>query len=75
MRLSVFSSAFRSGFLSDGSFWTLFAQSINAVPDATVPMLSVLLVGAGALVFTNAVAVLPGMTARRTPTALVLRAE
>ncbi len=63
------------GILVGRELWTLFAQSINAVPDATVPMLSVLLVGAGALVFTNAVAVLPGMTARRTPTALVLRAE
>jgi hypothetical protein len=63
------------GILVGRELWTLFAQSINAVPDATVPVLSVALVGLGALVFTNAVAVLPGLTARRTPTALVLRTE
>jgi hypothetical protein len=63
------------GILLGRELWTLFAQSINAVPDATVPVLSVVVVGLGALVFTNAVAVLPGMTARRTSTALVLRAE
>jgi hypothetical protein len=63
------------GILVGRELWTLFAQSINAVPDATVPVLSVVLVGLGALVFTNMVAVLPSLTARRTPTALVLRAE
>lgn len=55
--------------------WTLFARTIDAVPDATVPTLSVLFVGIGTLVFTNLVAVLPGLSAARTPTALVLRAE
>jgi putative ABC transport system permease protein len=63
------------GILVGRELWTLFAQSINAVPDATVPVLAVLLVGLGTLIFTNAVAILPGITARRTPTALVLRAE
>jgi hypothetical protein len=55
--------------------WTLFARTIDAVPDATVPILSVLFVGLGTLVFTNLVAVLPGLSAARTPSALVLRAE
>lgn len=55
--------------------WTLFANSLNAVPDPTVPGLSVLLVGIGALLFANVVAALPGRSAARTPTALVLRAE
>ncbi len=55
--------------------WTLFAGNINAVPDPTVPVLSVFLVGAGALVFANLVAALPGRSAARTPTGLVLRAE
>ncbi len=55
--------------------WTLFAHNLNAVPDPTVPVLSVLLVGLGALVFANAVAALPGRSAARTPTGLVLRAE
>jgi hypothetical protein len=55
--------------------WTLFARNIDAVPDATVPFVSILLVGIGTLVFTNLVAVLPGRSAARTSTALVLRAE
>jgi len=55
--------------------WTLFARSINAVPDPTVPALAVALVGVGTLLFVNLVAVLPGLSAARTSTALVLRAE
>jgi len=55
--------------------WTLFANSLDAVPDPTVPALSLLLVGIGALVFANAVAALPGRSAAHTPSALVLRAE
>jgi hypothetical protein len=55
--------------------WTLFARNIDAVPDPTVPILSVLIVGVGALVFANLVAALPGRSAARTPIALVLRAE
>jgi hypothetical protein len=55
--------------------WTLFARSINAVPDPTVPILSVVLVGVGALAFANVVAALPGRSAARTSAALVLRAE
>jgi len=55
--------------------WTLFARGIDAVPDATVPVLAVVLVGIGALAFANLVAALPGRSAARTPTALALRAE
>ncbi len=55
--------------------WTLFARSINAVPDPTVPVLSVVLVAVGSLVFANLVAALPGRCAARTPAGLVLRAE
>jgi hypothetical protein len=55
--------------------WILFANNLNAVPDATVPALSVVLVAVGAFVFANLVAALPGRGAARTPTALVLRAE
>lgn len=55
--------------------WTLFARSINAVPDPTVPVLSTILIAVGALIFANVVAALPGRLAARTPTALVLRAE
>ncbi|HVB71245.1 MAG TPA: FtsX-like permease family protein [Acidimicrobiales bacterium] len=63
------------GVLIGRELWTLFARSINAVPDPTVPALSVLLVAAGALAFANVVAALPGRSAARTSAALVLRAE
>jgi hypothetical protein len=55
--------------------WDLFAAEIYAVPSATVPTLSLVLVAVGALVLANAVAFLPGRYAARTPTAMVLRAE
>jgi hypothetical protein len=55
--------------------WTLFAHNLNAVPDPTVPVLSVLLVGIGALFFANLVAALPGRIAANTPTGLILRTE
>jgi hypothetical protein len=63
------------GIIIGRELWTLFAQSIYAVPDPTVPVLSVLIVGVGTLVFANLVAALPGRSAARTPAALVLRAE
>lgn len=63
------------GIIIGRELWTLFARSINAVPDPTVPVLSVLIVGVGTLVFANLVAALPGRSAARTPAALVLRAE
>jgi hypothetical protein len=63
------------GIVVGRELWTLFARNINAVPDPTVPVISVLLVGLGTLIFTNLVAVLPGRNAARTSTALVLRAE
>ncbi|MGP8206432.1 MAG: ABC transporter permease [Acidimicrobiales bacterium] len=55
--------------------WDLFARSIDAVPDAPVPALSLLLVVGAAFVLANAVATFPGAYAARTPAALVLRAE
>ncbi len=63
------------GIVTGRELWTLFARNINAVPDPTVPVLSLLLVGVGALVFANLVAAVPGWSAAHTPTALVLRAE
>ena len=63
------------GIISGRELWILFARSIDAVPDPTVSILSVVLIGAGAFVFSNLVAVLPGRIAARTSTALVLRAE
>ncbi len=55
--------------------WTVFANEIHAVPSPSVPVLSVVLVGLGALVLANVVAAVPGRIAARTPTALLLRAE
>ena len=63
------------GIILGRQLWTLFARNIDAVPDPTVPVVSVILVGIGALVFANLVAALPGRIAARTPTAFVLRAE
>lgn len=63
------------GIVSGRDLWILFARKIHAVPDPTVSILSLALIGAGALVFSNLVAVLPGRIAARTSTALVLRAE
>ena len=53
--------------------WILFARSIDAVPQPTVPLLSVILVALGALVLANLVAALPGRSAAGTPAAAVLR--
>jgi hypothetical protein len=55
--------------------WILFARGISAVPDPTVPALSLVVVAAAAIVFANLVAVFPGRVAARTPTALLLRTE
>ena len=55
--------------------WTLFARGISAVPDPTVPVVSMVLIGIGGLVFANLMAALPGRIAARTPTALALRSE
>jgi hypothetical protein len=55
--------------------WTLFADGINAVPLPSVPVLEVVLVALGAVVFANVVALLPARSAARTPTVVLLRAE
>jgi hypothetical protein len=63
------------GIVIGRQLWILFARNINAVPDPAVPVLSVLLVAIGALVFANLDAALPGWDAAHTPAALALRAE
>jgi len=63
------------GIVLGRELWTLFARNIDAVPDPTVPVVAMIIVGVGALVFANVVATLPGQLAARTPTALVLSAE
>ncbi len=63
------------GIVIGRELWTLFAHNLNAVPDPSVPAIPVTIVAVGALVFANLVAALPGRSAARTPTVLVLRAE
>ncbi len=55
--------------------WDLFADDIHAVPYPSVPVLTVVLVGVGALVLANIVAAIPGRYAARIPTGLLLRPE
>jgi hypothetical protein len=55
--------------------WTLFAEGISALPDPTVPALSMVLIALGALCFANLVAAVPGRIAARTPAALALHSE
>jgi len=55
--------------------WDLFAHEIYAVPSPTVPIASVLLIIASAMVLANIVAAIPGRVAAKTSTALLLRAE
>ncbi len=55
--------------------WTLFARGISAVPDPTVPVVSMVLIALGALVFANLAAAVPGRIAARTSTALLLQTD
>ena len=52
--------------------WTFFARDISAVPQATVPVLQVVLVGVATLVLANLVALAPARLAARTPAGSVL---
>jgi hypothetical protein len=55
--------------------WTLFARYINAVPEPTVPAVTVIVVSVCALILVNIVAALPAHIAARVSTAQVLRGE
>jgi hypothetical protein len=63
------------GIVAGRVLWTQFARNLDAVPDPTVPVLSMVIVAVGALVFANLVAALPGRDAARTPTTLLLRTD
>ncbi len=63
-----------AGIVVGRELWSLFARSIDAVPDPTVPGVAIVLTAAGSLLFANAVAAWPGRSAARTSAALVLRA-
>ena len=55
--------------------WDRFAAQIYAVPRATVPTLSLVVVGVGAVILANVVAFFPSRAAANTRAALALRAE
>ncbi|MGZ4724766.1 MAG: FtsX-like permease family protein [Ilumatobacteraceae bacterium] len=63
------------GIILGRQLWIRFADSIAAVADPTVPILATTLVAIGALLFANIVAALPGRSASRTKTAILLRSE
>lgn len=64
-----------AGILLGQWLWTLFARYIDAVPEPTVPVVSVVIVAVSAFVLANVVAMLPGRNAANTPAAQVLRGE
>jgi ABC-type antimicrobial peptide transport system permease subunit len=55
--------------------WDLFVRQINAVPDPTIPTVSIVLIAVAAVLLANLVAAVPGRIAARTPTAQLLRSE
>jgi hypothetical protein len=63
------------GILLGRWLWTLFARHIDAVPEPTVPILSIVIVALVTMVLVNVVAALPGRSASHTSTARVLRGE
>jgi hypothetical protein len=64
-----------AGVLLGRWLWGLFAHQIYAVPRATVPTGSLVLLGASALVLANVVAYFPSRSAARTRAGIALRAE
>jgi hypothetical protein len=63
------------GVIAGRQLWILFAHAIDVVPDPTVPVPAIALVAVATVVFAIVVAVVPGRSAARTPTALALRTE
>ena len=63
------------GIVSGRWLWTLFAREIFAVPFPSVPLGQIIIVVVGALVLAILVAIPPGVSAARTRTSLLLRAE
>ncbi|HXQ19427.1 MAG TPA: FtsX-like permease family protein [Acidimicrobiales bacterium] len=63
------------GIVVGRNLWNVFAREISVVPYPSVPVPLIVLIAVGALVLANVVAALPGWSAARTPTDLLLRAE
>ncbi len=55
------------GIMSGRMLWAVFARTLGVVPDPTIPVLSVVLVAVGALVFANLVAAQPERAAAAFP--------
>jgi ABC-type antimicrobial peptide transport system permease subunit len=55
--------------------WTLFARSIYAVPEPTVPVITLVVIALSAFALANIVAAIPGRSAAQISTAQVLRGE
>jgi ABC-type lipoprotein release transport system permease subunit len=62
------------GIAAGRQLWIIFARSIDAVPEPSVP-LSIIFVAVGALVLANLVAAIPGRVAASTPAAIILRGD
>jgi ABC-type antimicrobial peptide transport system permease subunit len=63
------------GIVSGRRLWTLFAREIFAVPYPSVPVGQIIIVVVGALMLATLVAIPLGLSAARTRTSLLLRAE
>jgi ABC-type antimicrobial peptide transport system permease subunit len=63
------------GIFMGRTLWNVFAHSIHAVPQPTIPAITVIAIGVGALVLANLIALVPGLQAARTRTAVLLQAE
>ena len=62
------------GIAAGRQLWTLFARSIDAVPEPTVPA-SLIVVAIGTLILVNLVAAIPARIAPHTPPRWALRSE
>lgn len=63
------------GIATGRGLWIKFADALHVVPLPTVDANSIVLIGIGALVLVNLVAVVPGIRAARTPAAILLHSE
>jgi hypothetical protein len=63
------------GIVFGRSMWVLFAHELSAVSEPTIPIPSIAITIAVALVLANVIAAIPARLAARSPTTLLLRAE
>jgi ABC-type lipoprotein release transport system permease subunit len=63
------------GIIIGRQLWLLFARAIHVVPEPSVPLLAIVLIGAGAIVLAIVAAALPGLKAANTSAGVSLRAE